>query len=78
MGPLLQLAQRLGPLRRRCHIAALEARVSISPVVVGLALVGAAFGMVVDHLGVGLADVVFADAIVRRATEMGLGTELPR
>ena len=34
--------------------------------------------IVVDHLGVGLADVVFADAIVRRATEMGLGTELPR
>jgi ornithine cyclodeaminase/alanine dehydrogenase-like protein (mu-crystallin family) len=34
--------------------------------------------VVVDHLGVGLADVVFADAIVRRATEMRLGTQLPR
>jgi len=34
--------------------------------------------IVVNHLGVGLADVVFADAIVRRAVEMGIGTELPR
>ncbi len=34
--------------------------------------------IVVNHLGVGLADVVFADAIVRRAAEMGLGTELSR
>jgi ornithine cyclodeaminase/alanine dehydrogenase-like protein (mu-crystallin family) len=34
--------------------------------------------VVVNHLGVGLADVVFADAIVRRAAEMGLGTELAR
>jgi ornithine cyclodeaminase/alanine dehydrogenase-like protein (mu-crystallin family) len=32
----------------------------------------------VNHLGVGLADVVFADAIVKRAEEMGLGMELPR
>jgi ornithine cyclodeaminase/alanine dehydrogenase len=32
----------------------------------------------VNHLGVGLADVVFADAIVRRAAEMGLATELSR
>jgi ornithine cyclodeaminase/alanine dehydrogenase-like protein (mu-crystallin family) len=32
----------------------------------------------VDHLGVGLADVVFADAIRRRAHEMGAGIELPR
>ena len=30
----------------------------------------------VNHLGVGLADVVFADAIVRRATDLGLGTTL--
>jgi ornithine cyclodeaminase/alanine dehydrogenase-like protein (mu-crystallin family) len=30
----------------------------------------------VNHLGVGLADVVFGDAIVRRATELGLGTRL--
>ena len=30
----------------------------------------------VNHLGVGLADVVFADAIVRRARERGIGTEL--
>jgi ornithine cyclodeaminase/alanine dehydrogenase-like protein (mu-crystallin family) len=34
--------------------------------------------VVVNHLGVGLADVVFADAVVRRAAEMGLGTELAR
>lgn len=34
--------------------------------------------VVINHLGVGLADVVFADAIVRRATQLGLGTELPR
>jgi hypothetical protein len=33
--------------------------------------------VVVTHLGVGLADVVFADAIVRRATSAGLGTALP-
>jgi len=34
--------------------------------------------VVVTHLGVGLADVIFADAIVRRAAERGLGVELPR
>jgi ornithine cyclodeaminase/alanine dehydrogenase-like protein (mu-crystallin family) len=34
--------------------------------------------VVVTHLGVGLADVVFADAIVRTAAARGLGTELPR
>lgn len=34
--------------------------------------------VVVTHLGVGLADVVFADAIVRTAVERGLGTILPR
>ncbi|HET9085792.1 MAG TPA: hypothetical protein VFN41_15450 [Candidatus Limnocylindrales bacterium] len=34
--------------------------------------------VVVTHLGVGLADVVFADAIVRRAKTAGLGTALPR
>jgi len=33
--------------------------------------------VVVTHLGVGLADLVFADAIIRRATEAGLGTVLP-
>ena len=33
---------------------------------------------VVAHLGVGLADVVLADAITRRAAEMGAGMELPR
>jgi ornithine cyclodeaminase/alanine dehydrogenase len=32
----------------------------------------------VNHLGVGLADLVFADAIVRRAADTGLGTELIR
>jgi ornithine cyclodeaminase/alanine dehydrogenase-like protein (mu-crystallin family) len=34
--------------------------------------------VVVTHLGVGLADVVFADAIVRVAESKGLGTELAR
>ncbi len=34
--------------------------------------------VVVTHLGVGLADVVFADAILRRAVELGIGTLLPR
>jgi len=34
--------------------------------------------VVVTHLGVGLADVVFADAIVRRAAAAGLGTILER
>ena len=34
--------------------------------------------VVVTHLGVGLADVVFADAIVRAAEERGIGVELPR
>jgi ornithine cyclodeaminase/alanine dehydrogenase-like protein (mu-crystallin family) len=38
----------------------------------------AAGRVVVSHLGVGLADLVFADAIVRRADELGLGVELPR
>ncbi len=33
--------------------------------------------VVVTHLGVGLADVMFADAIVRRAEGSGLGTMLP-
>ena len=51
---------------------------------IGQALTGSAPALratgpiVVNHLGVGLADVVFADAIVRRATDMGLGVELPR
>jgi ornithine cyclodeaminase/alanine dehydrogenase-like protein (mu-crystallin family) len=34
--------------------------------------------VVATHLGVGLADLVFADAIVRTATELGLGVELRR
>ena len=34
--------------------------------------------VVVTHLGVGLADVVFADAIARGAAARGLGVELPR
>jgi ornithine cyclodeaminase/alanine dehydrogenase len=34
--------------------------------------------VVVTHLGVGLADLVFADAIVRAATASGRGTTLPR
>jgi ornithine cyclodeaminase/alanine dehydrogenase-like protein (mu-crystallin family) len=33
--------------------------------------------VVVSHLGVGLADVVFGDAIVRRAEAAGIGTPLP-
>lgn len=38
----------------------------------------AAGRVVVTHLGVGLADLVFADAIVRRAGDLGLGMDLPR
>jgi ornithine cyclodeaminase/alanine dehydrogenase-like protein (mu-crystallin family) len=34
--------------------------------------------VLVTHLGVGLADVVFGDAIVRTARARGLGTELER
>jgi alanine dehydrogenase len=34
--------------------------------------------VVISHLGVGLADLVFADAIVRAAIAEGLGTTLPR
>ena len=34
--------------------------------------------VVVTHLGVGLADLVFGEAIVHRAEELGLGIELPR
>ncbi|HEX3265234.1 MAG TPA: NAD(P)-binding domain-containing protein [Candidatus Limnocylindrales bacterium] len=34
--------------------------------------------VVITHLGVGLADLVFADAIVRAAEEAGIGTVLPR
>ncbi len=38
----------------------------------------AAGRVVATHLGVGLADVVFGAAILRRAEELGLGTLLPR
>jgi ornithine cyclodeaminase/alanine dehydrogenase-like protein (mu-crystallin family) len=38
----------------------------------------AAGRVMVTHLGVGLADVIFADAILRRAAAAGLGTTLPR
>jgi hypothetical protein len=34
--------------------------------------------VLVSHLGVGLADLVFADAIARAAADRGLGIELPR
>ena len=34
--------------------------------------------VVVTHLGVGLADVVFGDAILHAAEELGLGILLPR
>jgi ornithine cyclodeaminase/alanine dehydrogenase-like protein (mu-crystallin family) len=34
--------------------------------------------VVASHLGVGLADLVFADAIVERAAALGLGQDLPR
>jgi ornithine cyclodeaminase/alanine dehydrogenase len=34
--------------------------------------------ILVTHLGVGLADLVFGDAILRRATALGLGTSLAR
>jgi hypothetical protein len=34
--------------------------------------------VVVTHLGVGLADLVFAEAIIAAAAERGLGLILPR
>ncbi len=34
--------------------------------------------ILVSHLGVGLADVIFADAILRRAETLGIGMALPR
>jgi ornithine cyclodeaminase/alanine dehydrogenase-like protein (mu-crystallin family) len=34
--------------------------------------------VLVSHLGVGLADVVFASAILKRAEQLGLGLLLPR
>ena len=34
--------------------------------------------VLVTHLGVGLADVVFADAVLRTAVRSGIGTILPR
>jgi ornithine cyclodeaminase/alanine dehydrogenase-like protein (mu-crystallin family) len=34
--------------------------------------------VVVTHLGVGLADLVFADAVLARAAASGLGVDLPR
>ena len=34
--------------------------------------------VLVNHLGIGLADVVFASAIADRANELGLGIDLPR
>jgi hypothetical protein len=34
--------------------------------------------VLVTHLGVGLADLVFADAILRRAAAAGIGTIVPR
>jgi ornithine cyclodeaminase/alanine dehydrogenase-like protein (mu-crystallin family) len=34
--------------------------------------------VVITHLGVGLADLVFADVVVRAAIEAGRGTTLPR
>jgi ornithine cyclodeaminase/alanine dehydrogenase-like protein (mu-crystallin family) len=34
--------------------------------------------VLVSHLGVGLADVVFASAILKRAQQLGLGVLLPR
>ena len=38
----------------------------------------AAGRVLVTHLGVGLADVIFGDAILRRAAAAGLGVILPR
>ena len=53
------------------------------PLTLGEALVArtprpAAGRILVTHLGVGLADLVFGDAILRRATAQGLGTTLER
>jgi len=52
------------------------------PVMIGEAIAAGtgrpAGRVLVSHLGVGLADVVFADAILRRAETMGVGTLLER
>ena len=55
-----------------------EPRATLGEAILGGMQRPAAGRVVVTHLGVGLADVVFGDAIVRRATERGLGVELPR
>jgi ornithine cyclodeaminase/alanine dehydrogenase-like protein (mu-crystallin family) len=56
-----------------------RADASIGEALSGLAPAPRATGpTVVNHLGVGLADVVFADAILQRASKMNLGTELAR
>ena len=51
---------------------------TIGEALLGGAMPAAAGRVVVTHLGVGLADVVFGAAIVRRAEGLGLGTMLPR
>jgi ornithine cyclodeaminase/alanine dehydrogenase-like protein (mu-crystallin family) len=52
---------------------------SIGQALLGEAPASRAEGPVyVNHLGVGLADVVFARAIIERAVRAGIGTELPR
>ena len=52
---------------------------SIGQVLLGRDVPSRAGGPVyVNHLGVGLADVVFGDAIVGRARDLGIGTVLPR
>lgn len=52
------------------------------PLTIGEAILSAtprpAGRVVASHLGVGLADLIFGDAIVREARRLGLGTPLPR
>ena len=64
--------------RRRAFDGYPDPGATIGEAILGGHAAAAAGRVVVTHLGVGLADLVFGDAIVRRATERGLGDVLPR
>jgi ornithine cyclodeaminase/alanine dehydrogenase-like protein (mu-crystallin family) len=49
---------------------------SLGEAILGRSLVPATGRVLVSHLGVGLADVIFGDAILTRARSLGLGTPL--
>jgi ornithine cyclodeaminase/alanine dehydrogenase-like protein (mu-crystallin family) len=73
------VAQLLATRRTDVFAGYPEPDASIGEALLGIAPTPRADGPIyVNHLGVGLADVVFADAIVRRASASGLGLELER